>query len=156
MPQIYENAFEVTVPAGSATCLTDPQVKGNSAGAPSPPRGVLRKITIKQINGTTDGYTLELFNRRDACADVAEISSTFDEQKLVDPDLHRICPPVVAASGVGNVLQEQFNLQHAYQNLDEQDVRRTPQSRIYFELNPTGAGNKTFQIAYAIEPVALV
>lgn len=152
MPQIYERSFEVIVPSGSAVCVNHPLITApGDGGAPAPTRGVLRKLVIKQLNGALDGFTLNAYNRRDACSSVAEISNSFDTQDLADPDLHKICAEVSVSST--NRLSAQYGLSNAYENLDEQDNRRTGNSRIYFEINASGSGDKTFQIGYAIEPI---
>lgn len=143
MPQIYERGVTHVFPSGSATCLE----------LFAPPRGVLRKLVIKQTDGTLAGYVANVYNRSGACADLAEVSSSFDDQDLLDPELHRICDEITVTTS--NALSSQHELNCPYQNLDEQDVRRTPKSRIYLEINPSGSGDKTFQVTYAVEPIEL-
>ena len=68
--------------------------------------------------------------------------------------LHRIGPQIVVAGA--SALYEAYGLSQAYQNRDEQDVRRTPNSRIYLRIVPAGAGpNKGFQVGYTIEPIEM-
>lgn len=142
MPQIYETSIEFTATSGEDNC--------QELLAPS--RGILRKLIVKQINGALAGFTFDLLNRFDACPSVAEISlSGEDAGQLMDLELHRIIDQITIASS--NALSSQFSIQSAYANEDEQDNRKTPNSRIYLSLNPTGTGDKIFQVAYAIEPI---
>ena len=150
MPQQYTNGFDFQLTSGTDTCVE----------LPAPPRGVLRRFTVKQISGTLEGFTFNLLDRKDACAAIAEISGDAEpgappEQanKLLDRELHRLLPEVTVTSG--NALDEQYNLQMGYQNRDEQDVRRTPESRIYLDIRAAGSGVKDFQVAYTIEPVEM-
>lgn len=140
MSQIYEHDLEQILTSNQDNCIS----------MPAPTRGLIRKIIVKQINGTLEGFTFNLFNRQDACPSVAEISGGSGDEALLDSDLHRICPEVtvIADSDLSSV----FDVSHAYQNRDEQDVRRQPRSRIYMSLNPVGSGEKLFHFAYAIEP----
>ena len=141
--QVYEKAVEFVVTSGEAACIE----------LLAPPRGELKKFVIKQLDGTTDGYTADLFNREDACSSVVSISGDYDPQNLMDPELHRVIDQVTVASG--SRLSAQYSLEAGYQNLDEQDIRRTPNSRLYLEVSAAGAGEKRFQVAYAIEPFEL-
>lgn len=144
MPQIYEQGKEFTATSGQDNCVV----------LPAPPRGILRKLVVKQVNGVADGFTFNLFNRSDACPSVAEVSDPFDPDALLDPDLHKIQDEI--AISAPTLISSQFGFQRGYANEDEQDVRRTRASRIYLSINPGGAGDKLFQVGYAIEPIAAV
>jgi hypothetical protein len=146
MSRQYTNGFEFEVTGSQATCVE----------LPAPPRGTLERMIIKQVGGT-DGFDCLVLDRKDACASVAEVSNSFEpdtpegENKLLDPDLHRIIDSISIAGGTG--IYEGFNLNAGYQNRDEQDIRRTPNSRIYLDLTPGGSGSKTYQVAYTVEPM---
>lgn len=151
--QVYENGFEFTVTSGQDVCVE----------LPAPPRGALLKLVIKQISGALDGFTANMYNRQDACAAVAEISSSFEPtpgvpdfgaNKLLDPELHRIIPEVSVAAS--SDISAQYQLTAGYENRDEQDIRRTATSRLYLDINAGGSGDKQFQVAYAIEPITTV
>lgn len=144
MPQIYTGNHEIEVVSGSENC----------AVLLAPTRGTLRRLIVKQISGTLDGFTFNLYDRLDACSTEEEVSSSFDQINLFDPELHRICPEVTITAT--NALSELFDVEHGYENQDEQDIRRTPNSRIYLSINASGAGTKIFQITYSIEPIAAV
>lgn len=147
MPQVYANGFDFEAESGVASCIE----------LPAPARGEVKRLIIKQVSGTLDGFTADLLDRVDACSVNAEVSNSFEptldfaENKLLDKELHRIVAQIsVAGSGA---ISQQFNLDAGYQNRDEQDIRRTPNTRIYLDLLPAGSGLKQFQVAYAIEPL---
>ena len=147
MPQIYTNGFQFAADSGVGSCVE----------LPAPPRGLVRRFILKQVSGVLEGFTANLLDRQDACVAVSEVSSTFEgatpatENKLLDKEAHRILPEISVA--VSSALSEQYGLQSGYQNRNEQDIRRTPDSRIYLDVNPGGTGSKGFQVAYSVEPV---
>lgn len=144
MSQIYERGETFVVTGGDPTCFE----------LYAPTRGVLKKFVIKQTGGAAEGFKANLYNRRDACADVSMTSGTFDSQEALDPELHRVIAEIdVAAPGV---ISAQYDLEAGYQNLDEQDIRRTPKSRLYLEIEAGGSGQKEFQVAYGIRPMESV
>jgi hypothetical protein len=134
----YENALQVEVTGGQSNCVE----------LLAPPRGSVKKLIIQQVSGTVAGFTADLYNREGACGDEPEVSSSFDDVPSITPALHRVMPQVVAGAG-GSA---QFGLDYNYVNMDEQDIRRTPNSRLWLDLAPGGTGAKTFQISYTIEP----
>lgn len=140
MAQVYENSEEFRLDAGVDTCIE----------LTAPTQGTLKKLIVKQVTGTTSGFTFSVLNRKDACNSEAEVSDPLDPDELVDRDLHKIQAEVVA----GAAISSQFNLTGAYANEDEQDVRRRRTSRIYLDINAVATGN--FEVAYAIEPAEIV
>lgn len=141
----YSNGFEFTTESGIPACVE----------LLAPPRGVIRRFVLKQVSGMQQGYAADLFDRADACSIESEVSNSFEgntpqtENKLLDSDLHRILPSIVVASG--QALHEAFDIENGYMNRDEQDVRRTPNTRIYLQVVPAGSGEKIFHVAYTIE-----
>jgi hypothetical protein len=147
MSRQYARTKEVTLVGGQANCVW----------LPAPQRGTLNRLIIKQISGTLGGYTVKVLDRYDACSGVAEVSNSYEpdtpegENKLMDAELHQIIAELTVAGSAA--LTENFGLNAGYENRDEQDVRRTPETKIYLDITPVGAGAKDFQIAYTIEPM---
>jgi hypothetical protein len=149
MSQQYTNGFDFDVTSGTALCVE----------LPAPPRGMLQRVIVKQLAGGLSGFTFNLLDRSDACAGAAEISDDFEGEdpvtlnKLLDAELHQIVAEVTVAPAAA--ISSRFDLRAGYQNRDEQDIRRTPNSRIYLDIAALGAGVKPFQIAYTCEPVSM-
>lgn len=147
MSRQYARTKEVTLVGGQANCVW----------LPAPQRGTLNRLIIKQVSGNLGGYNVKVLDRYDACSAVAEISNSYEpdtpegENKLMDVELHQIIAEI--SVNPASALTESFGLNAGYENRDEQDVRRTPETKIYLDITPTGAGDKTFQIAYTIEPM---
>lgn len=147
MSRQYTNSCEFDVEAGSAVCVE----------LPAPPRGLLNRLVIKQTTGVLSGLTCEVLDRKDACTSVDEVSNSFDpdadfqRNPLLDVELHRIVADITVAGG--SALYEGFNLDAGYENRDEYDIRRTPNTRIYLDLTVAGTGTKRIQVAYTIAPM---
>jgi len=136
----YSNSLEITLPSDEATCVT----------LPAPMRGVMTRLIIKQVSGTLEGFEARLYDRQDACSDVAESSFSFDADdpnELLESELHQLLETiVVAASGA---VAELYERTVAYENRDEADtVALRRKSALYLQVTPTGSNNKAFQIAY--------
>jgi hypothetical protein len=134
----YTKQQEFQVLAGVATCVR----------MPTPWRGVLNRFILKQIQGTLGGFTLNIFDRQDACAGVDEDSSNPDDAVLLDPAVHKVIATQTVA-GSSDVL-ELFNYLASYINQDEQNaVSRRPTSALWLEV--TSVEDATFNLGYTID-----
>lgn len=144
MSEIYENAVEAEAASGGYNCVE----------LYAPGRGVMNKLVIKQISGASEGFTARLYNRKGACANEAEQSSSPEDDTIpVDSDLHLVLSEISVSAG--SVTSAQYQLTAGYQNQDESGILKTPKTRLYLDIQPGGSGNKLFQVAYAIEPAEL-
>jgi hypothetical protein len=121
---------------------------------PAPPRGVLSRLIVKQIEGALQGFTFDVFDREQACLDSSyEISEAGAEDgggvaQGLEEELHKVLATVDVAASTAT--SEQFGLERPYVNQDDRDQRETPRSMLYFRLDPSGDEAKVFQIAYTI------
>lgn len=130
----YTNTLQVALTAGQANCLE----------IPAPARGALVRLVIKQVDGVVAGFSFDVLDRIGACATEEEVSSSFDDNPTVDRELHKI----MGTQTVAGRVSEQFGVTFPYVNQDEQDIRKTPKSRLYLDITPAGTGSKTFDISY--------
>jgi len=121
-----------------------------------PPRGTIRAIKIKQLDGTAVDATAALYSIFEACESDGSASSSASCPECVggpaylgDPDLYRITPDLAVVAG--SYLE--FQLGYLYCNRD----RYAPnlQRRIYLEFAPDGAGAQEWGIALEIEAAEL-
>lgn len=139
MGKIYSNQLKVSLTAGQYNCIE----------LPAPSSGEVVRFVVKQIDGFDDGFEYDVLDRKGACEGEAAVSSSFDDIDLLDKEAHSILGHQVVAG----TLSTHYDKKFGYQNQDEQDIRRTPKTRIYADIRPNGSGDKTFQIAYSIEPI---
>jgi hypothetical protein len=140
----YNNTLMVASDGGQQVCIE----------LPAPPRGFLQRLIVKQTEGALGGFTFNIYDREQPCADsslsVGEDQIAEDDglPQGMEPELHKVIAEVTIAGGTG--ISEQFGLGAPYVNQDDQDQRRTPTSRLHMQLDPGGGDHKVWQIAYTI------
>jgi hypothetical protein len=136
----YVREIEFMATGGEDVCVT----------LPAPGKGVIHRIIVKQLGGTLEGYSLDLFDRADCCAGAASLSLNLEDlSSRIDADLHKIIATRTVAAP--NASLELFDLEQPYANRDEQDKwQRRTTNAIYLNLRPAGTGEKSFAIAYTI------
>ena len=133
----YARVCAATVESGLDNCVK----------LPAPPRGILRRLVVKQMTGSIDGFEFDLYSKLAACPGGSEESECIDDP-LLDSETYQIIP--TQNSGVGH--EQMFDRNDAYENQDWNcyTLRNT---MIYLRLRPSGAGTKTFHIGYTVEGV---
>lgn len=114
-----------------------------------PYRGTLTRLIVRQTFGTVDGFTLNLFDRADACAGAVEQSSNLDDDtQLHDSAVHQI---MAEQTPPGDIL-ELYDLSIPYANQDEQDLTsRRPSDALWMEITVTGEGTKSFDLGFTVD-----
>ena len=140
----YTREFFATVTAGQENCVP----------LPSPPKGFLQRLVVKQVTGANAGFSFNLYDRRDACAIYQESSQVDEdyENTMVVPEAHQLQATQTVAAA--QTTSQQYGLWLAYENRDErlkESRRLTP--AIYLSLTPSGTGLKKFAIGYSIAQV---
>jgi hypothetical protein len=140
MPIPYTREVEIAATGGEHICVT----------LPAPPRGTVKRFIIKQLDGVLAGYSYDLYDRGDCCYGEVEASvNPNDDAAKIDAELHKLQATQTVAGGTAT--KEQFALDLAYVNRDEQDPwQRRASTAIYLDLLPAGTGEKNFAVAYTI------
>ena len=131
----YENVVDgVTIDSGVSTCIR----------VEAPFRAQLDKLLVKQVDGSLQGFKVDVYSRAVAC----DISNSLNEDDKLpaDPDMFKIIPTETVASG--KALLELFNLEAPYENQDPL-VKGFKENAIYIEITPNGTEAKDFDISYA-------
>jgi len=135
----YSNRVEQAIASGSGTTIA----------LPAPPRGVVSRLIVKQVDGALEGFTFDIYSRVEA----AEDNSVSQDGTSYDPELYKL--QATQTVGGGNNLSEQYGLALGYVNQDTRRLEGIPRTQIHIEITPGGSGNKTFQIAWTILSPAL-
>lgn len=106
-----------------------------------PPRGTLHKLLVRQMTGNLDGYSVRVFNSEWGC----QGDSGSSEADQLHYDLHQILPEQTAAPGsAGLAVFEPSG--YPYNNMD--GTPTNPVRKLWVSINPLGAGEKTFDLAW--------
>lgn len=134
----YKREFQFSAVAGQA----------NMFELPAPSRGTLRSLIVEQRNGAMAGFSYDLFDRDDCCGGIAESDNPDDGTAHFSNAIHKIydTQTVSGPTTIGQFYDKFL----PYENRDEQDDRRTPKSKIYLCLTPSGTGTKLFHVGYTV------
>ena len=117
-----------------------PSGTNNTVTVSVPNRGIVTKLIVKQTSGTLEGYTVDLYSRIEAANGDAD---TFEN------DLYKLMSQVTVASLAA--VTEQYALVSPYVNEDDRNaVLEKPLNQLHLRINPSGSGNKNFEIAITV------
>lgn len=136
----YSRTTSAVVTSGTKLCVT----------LPAPTRGILNRLIVKQNSGAIEGFSVDLFDRRDACESVAIDSSNPDDNvSYTDPFIHKVIPTQTVETDV-DVLELHEKV-WGYLNQDERNpnsMRAT--GALYLEIDAAGSGDKGFFVGYTV------
>lgn len=139
IPYTRQQAF--TVPGGETRCVH----------LRVPYRGTLTRLVVRQISGDVDGFTLNLFDRQDACPGVSEQDANPEDAELHDPLVHQL----MAEQTPGGDALELYALSIPYVNQDEQDLTsRRPHDALWMTVAVGGSGDKGFNVGFTVDQTA--
>lgn len=107
--------------------------------------GFIKKIIIKQVGGDPlVNFSVDVFNSKKAFADGSSSGGSDPEGNYVDDqELYRVFPNATGSSGEYLTISDEYG--RAFKNGDGPLSDR--QRRIYLQINPTGTGAATWDIA---------
>jgi hypothetical protein len=114
-----------------------------------PYRGTITRFVITQESGAPEGFTLNLFNTREACPPGPGGSLQSAATEPGNAELYKIFPTQTAAPAASYIRLD--GVTYLYQNIDG-----TPcdgQYALYAQIDPNGAaaGQKTFRVQMTIK-----
>ena len=136
MGVVYSKTIEVTVTGEEDNCVE----------LPTPPRGILRRLVVKQTTGEMKGFELDIYSRGAACPGWSGTEDCVDEDPLLEPITYKITDTLTAG---GSSAEEVYDAVYPYENQDPH-CQKIRNSRLYMRLEPGGDGSLTFSIGYSI------
>ena len=136
----------MAIPYSRVLSATVESAADNCVELPAPPRGILRRMVVKQVSGITEGFEFDLYSKKSASPGCGSEDSECADDALMDPEVYQLIP--TQTSGTDH--EQMFDRNDAYENQDW-DCERRRNTMIYMRLRPTGTGVKTFHIGYSIE-----
>ena len=132
--RIYEKTYRsIEAPLGESTHL--------ELGFFS--EGFIKKIVIKQVGGTLQNFTVNVFNSRKAFLSASSSGGAdYSGEYSADPESYKVFDSVSGTSGEYLLLTDDYG--RAYKNQDGplSDRKR----KIYIALAPEGTGSATWDI----------
>lgn len=110
-----------------------------------PSKCLLTKLVVKQVGGVLVPFRVDLFNKR-----IAAVASTSsggadpDGDYTGDPDNYRVCDTIDSDSA-GKLIKFFDGSEGSYENKDG-DNSAERKYKIYVEIEPEGADDKTFDV----------
>ena len=117
-----------------------------------PPRGTLRRIIVRQTSGALEGFSYDLLDRSEVCADGTTTTPepSTAEPLLLHEELHKLQATQVVAGSAST--SAQYAAEILYENRDARPEKGlAPTARLYVEITPAGTGDKDFEIVYTID-----
>lgn len=111
-----------------------------------PYQGRLSRFQVLQKTGELEGFSVEIFDREDACSGTIDSSNPDDPYEHSVADAHRIYGPLTAAASAQSVLGQELWV--FYENRDELPDNNMRNNRLYVRITPTGVGDKYFVLAW--------
>lgn len=116
----------------------------NYVMVPAPPRGVITKVVA---SGPSSGFTLDIFNSKDAIPSNAS-SDSAEGVTVYSQELYKVLPTITT----NNAKAEVFNVRYPYEN--QEFNGRNRDYKLYVRVNPVGG--TSVQLALAIESIATI
>lgn len=116
----------------------------NAVELPAPTNGVLERLVIAEVGGSSDAFTARLFNSERPAGAGDSLSDVDDEAGLPD-EAFAITP---ALSGVAGKY-EKYEARWGY-NSNELAHQGRRKSAMWLKITPAGSGEKTYAISYTI------
>lgn len=124
----------------------------NCVPLPCPSRGTLRRLIVRQTSGTLAGFTFDLLDRSEVCADGTTTTPepSTAEPLLMHEELHKLQATQTVAGSAST--SAQYALEILYENRDARPERGLgPTNNLYLEITPAGTGDKDFEVVYTID-----
>ena len=116
-----------------------------------PPRSFVSKLVVIQMSGSTEDFTVEMFNHANAEEGTPGSLSASDEAGNDIPlDCYRVGSPKIGTNGKLLYFSEESTGGHGLsffcQDVERADRKGQVQSNLYIRIRPAGTGNKTFAL----------
>jgi hypothetical protein len=122
-----------------------------------PWRGELTRLTVVQVGGADDGFSVDLYNSKKVCPELVEAApggssnSSSSAGSTTPVDIHKIIQTITAVDGTAE-LRDSDGVD--YRNID--GSFSVPEKYLYLSIHPGGSGLKEFDAHFVIKPPALL